>query len=119
MPGLNKTPEERSNLEWAVNCTDVCARPRLGVHLSGAVAPASEAGGGPDQDQAPSAAGPSPGFFVVFFLVLLSEVLECLWIFLKHLHYPTTPGGGGRWIGQQESGEQPEEPITHARKRED
>lgn len=25
MPVLNKTPEEWSNLEWAVNCADICA----------------------------------------------------------------------------------------------
>lgn len=29
MPGLNKTPEEWSNLEWAVNCTDICAQQGL------------------------------------------------------------------------------------------
>lgn len=26
MPGLNQTPEEWSTLEWAVNCTDICAQ---------------------------------------------------------------------------------------------
>lgn len=76
MPGLNKTPEEWSNLEWAVNCTDICARRGLEwsreqdgcVDLS--VCGADEALDGCQADSSDSGLGPDSGGSFLFYKFL-------------------------------------------------